>query len=274
MPPSQVPPGEYPSAQYPPEPLQYAGAPASQLEWEPQSEDAHGGGSSANASADNAGGFFGEQGEGATDDQDESNDDLVPSPDDFELVADDFEPNEEEADKDELAPEDEEVPTLAALVGPNVDLDQQGAYDQDANVEADTEPQPESQPDSMRQSTPRMQPQPKKGNGGPAGLLDYLASMTAALPPDKKQAFENSDAHLKLEYLRARLAGRAGLHRDGGKYIRVPKDQDGSPITAGRLRDTLQYIGQITRYHPDPAIANVLEARMSRVVKHLERERG
>jgi hypothetical protein len=282
---AQAPAGGYPPLEYPPaaEP-QYAGGPGWGIEPALEGDESPaGGGANANASADNAGSFFGDPASDAdadadadASDQDETLDELVPSPDDFELVEDDFEPDdapdrEEEVDEGELAPgdededqdEDEAVPTLEDLVGPDVNLDEEGEYDK-----------PAVQPTPMRKPPQRVQPQPQKSSGGPAGLLDYLASMAAALPPEKKKAFENSDVHLKLEYLRARLAGRAGLHRDAGKYIRVPKDKNGSPITPSRLRDTLQYIGQITRFHPDPAIANVLQARVSRVVQHLERERG
>ncbi|MFP4549395.1 MAG: tetratricopeptide repeat protein [Spirochaetales bacterium] len=244
---------------------------------EPELEDAPvpGGSSSANASADNAGGFFGEGGDSIESDDDEheaedesSGDELVPSPDDFELIEEDFEPEDEKTkDEDETEESlDEEVPTLEDLLGPEVDLDQAGEYDQVVR----REPEKLDTQKPVRQPTPRVQPQKSRGASGPAGLLDYLATMTQSLPPDKRAAFENSDVHLKLEYLRARLAGRAGLHRDAGKYIRVQKDSNGTPITPGRLRDTLQYIGQITRYHPDPAIANVLQDRVSRVVQHLE----
>jgi hypothetical protein len=289
------------SPQTPPPPL-WEGElePVGTAEW--PAEDGGTGGASANASADNAGALFGEGvGDEKDLDSDDDSEELVESPEDFELIEDedlmddgdggDIIEIEDDAEGDRWLPpagtlsddEQNEVPTLSDLVGPDVDLDQEGSYDRETgDQESDHEQEgdeetPESSaetpPDVQRPEaiSPRAQPtRVKPSRRDPAGLLDYLAGLASALPPEKKQAFMDSDVHLKLEYLRSRLSGKRGLHRDVGKFVRLPKSHNGAPITPDRLRDTLQYIGQMTRFHPDPAIANVLRSRMSRVVRHLE----
>ncbi len=76
-----------------------------------------------------------------------------------------------------------------------------------------------------------------------------------------------SEERLKLEYLRAQLAGRPGLRRDGARYA---ADENGRvPLTKKRLSDTLAYIGTISTYHPDREIGSALQRRVTTVLEHL-----
>jgi len=216
-------------------------------------------------------------------------DELVDLPEDFELVEDDSlgddapedEDEEEAGEEDEAAaepeieaepesdaePDAEPVPTLDDLVGPGVDLEQDGSFDQPdpegpAGMPLKPKPSPTVGP------PPQARPRQKAPGKGPAGLLDYLANMAGALPENRRKEFMSSDIRLKLEYLRQRLAGRAGLYRDGEKYARKPVVPS-RPVTTERLRDTLQYMGSISAFHPDPEIGSVLRRRMTQVVARL-----
>jgi tetratricopeptide (TPR) repeat protein len=108
---------------------------------------------------------------------------------------------------------------------------------------------------------------------GPARLLDYLSTMATSLPQEKRSEYMASEERLKLEYLRARLAGRRGLHEDGARY--APEDEEAVtvPLTKRRVRDTLAYIGEMSRYHPDRSIGTALSVRVGAVLEQLRRLR-
>ena len=103
----------------------------------------------------------------------------------------------------------------------------------------------------------------------PAGLLDYLSGMVSSLPPPKRSEYMASEERLRLEYLRAKLSGRRGLHSEGERYASSASAGAGVPLTRKRLRDTLAYIGSMSTYHPDSGIGTALKHRVGIVLEHL-----
>lgn len=225
---------------------------------------------------------------------DEDDDLLVDVPDDFELVED-----ESVSPEDELSGYDEEVPTIDDLLGDDKDSDESDEPEEfDAADEADEldpfdaagdspgslEPSPDEilvetqlQPPAARPvAPPTPQPPasavppdgPRPERSGPAGLLDYLSNMAGSLPDKEKREFMESEVRLKLEFLRAQLAGRRGLHEDGARY--AGESRSPVPITTERLSDTLSYIGQMSSFHPDQALGTALKRRVSSVLDHIE----
>ncbi|MFW6288935.1 MAG: hypothetical protein ACOC2Q_04050, partial [Spirochaetota bacterium] len=109
-----------------------------------------------------------------------------------------------------------------------------------------------------------------------AGLLDYLSGMASALPDEKRSEYMASEERLKLEYLRARLAGRPGLHRDGLRYaasLLEAAEPVSVPINRKRISDTLRYIGDMSTHLPDAGIGTALKQRVGIVLDQLRQLR-
>jgi len=101
-----------------------------------------------------------------------------------------------------------------------------------------------------------------------AQLMGYLLELAKSLPPMKNEQFRDSDERLKIESLRWRLLGKNGLHRD----LKPKHPQRGeSPITRERVDRTFSYIEQLSNYHPDASLGEVLKRRLHTVRDKLQR---
>ncbi|MFW5686308.1 MAG: hypothetical protein ACOC0O_06615, partial [Spirochaetota bacterium] len=196
---------------------------------------------------------------------------LADLPEDFELVEDESVSPEEEPEIElaEEAPDDaepyEEVPTIDDLLDDLFD-------EHESEPAAEEQPSaPESAAADHDDDTPH--DADEDADEDAAHLLDYLSTMATALPPEKREEYMASEERLKLEYLRARLAGRPGLRQDGLRYAPPNGSGDQVPITKQRLAATLSYIGEISRYLPDRGIGMALNHRVSTVLEHLRRLR-
>ena len=194
-----------------------------------------------------------------------------------------FDLDESGEDAEDLAGYEDDVPTIDELI----DGDEEGEDGEEApsDVDPDAEPddsadeaEPLVQPAPMAPPRPPMVPRPPRRPPPPpsgkktaaVGLLDYLSNMADALPDQKKQEFMDSEVRLKLEYVRAQLAGRPGLREDGAKFAKPAPEQKPVSITPTRVRDTLSYIGQMSSYHPDTGIGTALKRRVGVVLEHMQ----
>jgi len=100
-------------------------------------------------------------------------------------------------------------------------------------------------------------------------LLDYLSDLATSLPAGKRSEFLASDAHMKLEYLRARFSGQRGLHSDGARFGAEARPDPGLRLTKQKVADTLDYISNISGFLPDAAIGSALQKRVSLVTERL-----
>ena len=133
------------------------------------------------------------------------------------------------------------------------------------------EPEPLATPESIpaTPAPPTPAPAPKRSGDGEAGLLDYLSNLTQSLSEEKRSEFLNSEARLKLEYLKSRLRGEPGLKRDVERFApSVPSPSD-VPLTPKRLTDTLTYISKMSGFHPDAGIGIALRSRVAVVLDRI-----
>ena len=199
-----------------------------------------------------------------------------------ELIAEEAEPELEELEPDETGteePEDlEELPEEGMVLEPDED-----ELEPEPELEAEPE-EPEEEvpgpPPSPPPHLPRI-PEPSRPSPGPradpgdreqedhgsAELLGYLSGLAQSLPEKKRAEYMNSEARLKLEYLRSRLAGKPGLKHDVERF--APPAPPAVALTLKRLTDTLTYIGRMSGYHPDAAIGSALKGRVATVLQRV-----
>ena len=101
-----------------------------------------------------------------------------------------------------------------------------------------------------------------------AKLMGYLLDLAKSLPTTKNEQFQNSDERLKLESLRWRLLGRHGLHRDAKPQRPGPRDKQ--RITREKVDSTFSYIEQLSNYHPDASLGEVLKRRLHMIREKLQ----
>ncbi|HUX14060.1 MAG TPA: tetratricopeptide repeat protein, partial [Spirochaetia bacterium] len=106
-------------------------------------------------------------------------------------------------------------------------------------------------------------------------MLDYLVDLTHQLPPDRARNFEHSEFRLRIESLKSRLAGRAGLLHRMQKY----RDEAGlvngtakstAPITAARIADTFSFLRRLAGNLPDASVATILQDRAQGLLQRLQ----
>ena len=126
----------------------------------------------------------------------------------------------------------------------------------------------------------KLSKKPRKKEDRTSALLGYLESLAAALPPEKKREFAQSEMRLKIESLRARLAGQTGFREECEKRrssgnTEGPADGGGKgPITTERLEGTFQYISSISGFHPDKDIGAALKDRLKNITSRLHQKEG
>ena len=140
------------------------------------------------------------------------------------------------------------------------------------------EPEPPATPESMPApaepappppASAAPAPAPKRSGDGEAGLLDYLSHLTQSLSEEKRSEFLNSEARLKLEYLKSRLRGEPGLKRDVERFAPSSPPPSDVPLTPKRLTDTLTYISKMSGFHPDAGIGTALRSRVAVVLDRI-----
>jgi tetratricopeptide (TPR) repeat protein len=111
----------------------------------------------------------------------------------------------------------------------------------------------------------------EEGAKNPVELLDYLGKLTDYLPESKKSDFRQSDARLKMEYLKSRLAGKEGLKKriDKDKTPVSSRKKDNAAVSREKIKKTFAFLKDLTVFHPDhgigKAIGKKLEAIISRI---------
>ena len=204
----------------------------------------------------------------------------VPEPavDEEELPEEEFETPLEELIEEEAAPEPEPEPepTSEEPEEPEEPEEREEFEEPEEFEDLDEFHEEELEPDTEEELPaappppwiPEMQPSAPAGDArgrehddhGSAELLGYLSGLAQSLPEKKRAEYMNSEARLKLEYLRSRLAGKPGLKHDVERF--APPAPPSVALTLKRLTDTLTYIGKMSGYHPDAAIGSALKGQV------------
>ena len=109
-----------------------------------------------------------------------------------------------------------------------------------------------------------------------ASLVNYLEELTEYLPEKRKSSFLHSDARLKIEYIKSKLQGRSGIKNqieirytpraEGAAKGKVDSTAGGSPLDAGKIAETFDFMKSLAAYHPDKTLATMLQSKLNAVL--------
>jgi hypothetical protein len=100
-------------------------------------------------------------------------------------------------------------------------------------------------------------------------LLDYLMSLTSALPEHKRTDFTRSDFPLKIEAVKNILRGKQGLHREFSERGEQPQ-----PITQDKVKKSFSFVSQLADYLPNQDIKTVLKKKLETISRKLSEMPG
>ena len=99
-------------------------------------------------------------------------------------------------------------------------------------------------------------------------LLDYLLSLTQALPSERQEEFRQSEYLLKIESLKNRLAGHKGFFQDKASLLGEPKPLSG-PLPKSKVKNALSFLTDMAQFYPNPDAAKVLQKKIYKVLKKI-----
>ncbi len=176
-------------------------------------------------------------------------------------------PEDSEETSTSLEEPQEENPAVA---GPPIREMPSPSGEQDANEEP--QPESESQPPSNPQLSseggipasqePGSEPEAPEPSPSPAempllapqveiNLLNYLLSLTRALPAERQEEFRQSEYLLKIESLKNRLAGHQGFFKDKASLLGEPRTLKG-PLPKSKVKNTLSFLTDMAQFYPNP----------------------
>ncbi len=111
----------------------------------------------------------------------------------------------------------------------------------------------------------------EQGNKNPAGLLDYLGKLTDYLPESMKCDFRQSDAHLKMEYLKSKLTGKEGLKKriEGDKFHVPSRKKDGVVVSRQNIKKAFAFLKKLTAFHPDHGIGKAIGMKLEAIISRI-----
>ncbi len=102
-----------------------------------------------------------------------------------------------------------------------------------------------------------------------AALLRYLEGLAEHLPDPSRSAFFSSDQHLRIEALRSRLAGQAGLSRFADARATVADADPLVHVSPSDAYATLTFVRNLTKFHPDRGIGFALTGKLTKILAGL-----
>jgi hypothetical protein len=127
------------------------------------------------------------------------------------------------------------------------------------------EPEPPQTPEDS--GRPAKKPKPEER----IKLLDYLMTLTACLPENKRSDFKNSDYPLKLEAVKNMLRGKQGLHREFPEGRQEPAGQS---VTPDKLKKSFGFVSQLADYLPNQDLRTVLRKKLKTIADRLSKPAG
>jgi hypothetical protein len=132
-----------------------------------------------------------------------------------------------------------------------------------------SEPSPVSRPEHPREPRHPSKDQPvSPAAKAEIGLLDYLLSLSKALPEEKRKEFLHSEYLLKIEFLKNRLAGYKGFLKDKVPLEASPPKLIG-PLPKSKVKKTLSFLTEMAQFYPNPDAAQVLKEKIYRVLEKI-----
>jgi hypothetical protein len=108
----------------------------------------------------------------------------------------------------------------------------------------------------------------------PSGLVEYLEELTAYLPEDEKASFQHSDARLKMEYLKSKLEGRAGITKQIETVYPPEREPtlENEGLTTAKLAETFSYMKSLTSFYPDQSIGDMMQSKIDGILYKMRGE--
>ncbi len=107
------------------------------------------------------------------------------------------------------------------------------------------------------------------GLENPAELFEYLERLTQFLPQQQKTNYFQSDARLKIQYLKARFQGREGIRNKIEKYFHPEAVR--SVLSAQKIRSAFSYIRDLTSFHPDISLGDRIRQKIEKIIQKIRR---
>ena len=110
---------------------------------------------------------------------------------------------------------------------------------------------------------------PEAGLENPAELFEYLERLTQFLPEQQKTNYLQSDARLKIQYLKARLQGREGIRN---KIEKKFHPEAARPVlSAQKIRSVFSNIRDLTSFHPDISLGDRIRQKIEKIIQKIRR---
>ncbi|MBN1797067.1 MAG: tetratricopeptide repeat protein [Spirochaetales bacterium] len=103
-------------------------------------------------------------------------------------------------------------------------------------------------------------------NKQPGKLLDYLTNMANYLPQDRRFNLLESEMHMKMQYLRAKLSGNKGLIRKIHERFQDYVKPIGPELTTNAISSTFSFIKNLSSYMPDKDMGNVIALKIDSIL--------
>ena len=113
---------------------------------------------------------------------------------------------------------------------------------------------------------------PEEKESNPANLLGYLENLTQFLPDEKREKFESSDMHLKLETLRAKISGKESFSSKIDKKHTLPQKKMEIKITTDKVENTFSYIDKLSTFLPDKSISSAMKGRIQYILENMRKK--
>jgi hypothetical protein len=104
-------------------------------------------------------------------------------------------------------------------------------------------------------------------------LLRYLEELAEHLPEQDRAAFLHSDARLKIEYIKMKLQGKAGIRRQIEAQFAPPAPGTSSrpeELSLYKIAETFAFIGNLAAYHPDKTVGTMLQSKVKGILQKMK----
>ncbi|MDR1625024.1 MAG: hypothetical protein LBT33_00670 [Spirochaetia bacterium] len=122
-------------------------------------------------------------------------------------------------------------------------------------------PKTQEEGPSRKAAAPARKPRPEDG----IKLLDYLKSLVASLPQERRSSFASSDYPLKIEAVKNMLLGKQGLHREFPEKARDQKPAGEKAVTLDKVKKSFNFVSGLAEYLPNQDVKTVLQEKLKSI---------
>jgi tetratricopeptide (TPR) repeat protein len=106
-------------------------------------------------------------------------------------------------------------------------------------------------------------------NKQPGKLLDYLTNMANYLPQERRFKLLESEMHMKMQSLRAKLSGNIGLMRKIKEQFQGEMKPKEPELTTNAISSTFSFIKDLSSYMPDKDMGDVIALKIDSILEKM-----